>query len=666
MKTVSSTFKQNIAQMGKQIDTIVTCSNVILSADDVNSIIPTFNTNILKSAMKQIDLDCNIQLSVGTNINVQFGIMIDEVNQIYEYINYGNYIVYDNAYNADTLSYVHTCYDKMLYSMTDYVGLGLEYPTTVDEYINAIAEFLGLTFKNYGTTYVNSDKIIVNELYTDIGFTFRDILDELAQVTASTICINEETDELEVRYIVETNDIINDDYLKDTNIQFGQIYGPINSIVLSRSADADTVYLQDAQSIIDNGLCEIKIRDNQIMNWNDRSDYLPDILNQLGGLTYVLNDFGSSGICYYEMCDRYTIEIEEDFYSCVMFNDEVHIDSGLEENIFTELPEESETDYTKSDTTDIRLNQLYIIADKQRGQIELMSSDINANYENITELIITSDSIQQQVSDTNNNLQNTSDYLQGQIINNTTLINQTSTNIVTTIQQTGGNNRIQNSVGYKDSEFWTLNSDVIVTTSQDSDTEQTTTSGSKFIINSGSTGTSMQQSYLTIVGTDYNISFKYRRTTVNGGTTTITLNRSDQDFDVLVSDTVDSTDWVLVSFPYTATISNPYIIFDCGRDQLEFSDFIVNEGEEQPWSQYFDEVYGKTHTLDSTGLTLKNLNNNNNSRLTDVSLLLSDGINTTAELSAQRVASNRGEFTNECKVGNLRILVIDNNNIIEF
>ena len=32
------------------------------------------------------------------------------------------------------------------------------------------------------------------------------MLDELAQATASTICINESTDELEIRYINNTND----------------------------------------------------------------------------------------------------------------------------------------------------------------------------------------------------------------------------------------------------------------------------------------------------------------------------------------------------------------------------------------------------------------------------------------------------------------------------
>ena len=76
------------------------------------------------------------------------------------------------------------------------------------------------------------------------------------------------------------------------------------------------------------------------MNRNDRSDYLPDIFSKLGGLEYYLNDFSSTGICYYDLCDRYTINIGEEYYSCVMLNDEINITQGLEENIYTEMPEQ--------------------------------------------------------------------------------------------------------------------------------------------------------------------------------------------------------------------------------------------------------------------------------------------------------------------------------------
>lgn len=169
---------------------------------------------------------------------------------------------------------------------------------------------------------------------------------------------------------------INEEYLKDINVNFGQKYGPVNSVVLTRGAESDNIYLQDENSIAQNGLCEIKIADNQIMNWNDRSDYLPDILEKLDGLEYYLNDFSSTGIAYLDLCDRYNVEVFGNTYSCVMFNDELLVTQGLEENVHTDMPEETETDYTKADKTDRKINNVSLIVDKQEQKINALAEKI--------------------------------------------------------------------------------------------------------------------------------------------------------------------------------------------------------------------------------------------------------------------------------------------------
>jgi hypothetical protein len=112
------------------------------------------------------------------------------------------------------------------------------------------------------------------------------------------------------------------------------------------------------------------------MNFNNRSDYLPQILNKLNGLEYYLNDFTSTGITYYDVCDRYSVKIGDKIYSCVMFNDEINVTQGLEEIVYTEMPKETQTDYTKADKTDRKINQTQILVDKQNNKIELLSSQV--------------------------------------------------------------------------------------------------------------------------------------------------------------------------------------------------------------------------------------------------------------------------------------------------
>lgn len=240
-------------------------------------------------------------------------------------------------------------------------------------------------------------KLFHGELYLNIGYKYRDVLDDLAEVTGSAICIRNDN-VLEIRQINNTNDTIDEEYFKDINVNFGKKYGPVNSIVLSRS-ESDNIFTQDVASIQANGLCEVKIKDNLIMNENNRSDYLPDLLQTLDGIEYYLNDYSSTGIMYYDFLDRYNVKIGENTYSCVMFNDEQYITQGLEEQIYTDEPEVAETDYTKADKTDMAINKTYIIVDKQNQTIESVVENVTTQNQKISQIEQDIDSIRQTVND---------------------------------------------------------------------------------------------------------------------------------------------------------------------------------------------------------------------------------------------------------------------------
>ena len=384
MKTHTSGFKTNIKSLGRQLSTRITYGNTTLTNEDINSINYNYKGDILKSVMKQLEIDSNIDIPLKTQITLQFGVL---VGNSYEYLNYGTFIVEKSEKQENTNSYKITCYDKMILSMVDYEDLGITYPITIRSYINAICTKLGITFANASSTFVNYNKEIPNELYLDdngnsLGFTFRDVLDQLAQVTASTICIND-SGNLEVRYITNTNDTIDEEFLKNINVNFGEQYGAINTIVLSRSAGADKISLSQPTTLPDADKIAIEISDNQILNGNDRDTYLSEILTKLYGLTYYINDFDSTGICYYDLCDRYNVTIDNTTYSCVMLNDEINITQGLSENIYTELPKTSEQEYKYMDSTDRRINQTTLIVNKQQGEITALVSQVENIEEDI-------------------------------------------------------------------------------------------------------------------------------------------------------------------------------------------------------------------------------------------------------------------------------------------
>ena len=421
MKTHTSRFKELIKQNGRQLDSKITYEldgdTIELGVEQLNSITPHYEADILKSVMKQLDVDSNVEIPVGTEINYQFGLLVDGD---YEYLDFGNYIVYSVEKQEDTKSWKIVAYDKMIYSMKDYESLEIEYPITVKNYLIAICNKIGLTLHN--SSFANEDTEIQQELYLDnegnsLDYTFRDVLDEIAGATASTICINE-NDELEVRYITDTEDTIDEEYLKDINVNFGEKYGPVNSIVFSRSAESDNIYRQDEESIELNGLHEIKITDNQILNYNNRDEYIDEVFEKLDGLEYYANDFSSTGVAYYDLCDMYNISVDGNTYGCVMLNDELEVTQGLVENIHTDIPETSETDYKKADKTDRKVNQTYLIVNKQEGTI--------------TGLVSRTEDLQNEVGNM---------YTIEQV---DTLVQNSTTGVTNTFSEAGGNNIFRN------------------------------------------------------------------------------------------------------------------------------------------------------------------------------------------------------------------------------
>lgn len=392
MKTHTSDFKSQIKNMGRQLDNVITYGSTTLR-DELFSVTPIVNANILKSVMKQLDIESSVDIPKETVINYQLSVL---VNGDYEYLDFGNYVVYSSEKQEDEKTYKITCYDKMLYAMKQNENLSLIYPITIKNYLIEIANAIGLTVAS-GTFY-NQDLQIPAEIYAGLEYTYRDILDEIAQATGSVICINA-NDEIEVRYPNATSDTINEEFLKDVNVNFAEKYGPINSIVLSRAGGSDNVYTQDTESVLENGLCEVKIVDNQIMNGNNRSDYLQGILSALDGLYYYKNDFSSTGICYYDVYDLYNIQIGENTYQCLMLNDEIDIKNGIEEYIHTDIPEQSQTDYSKADKTDRRINETYLIVDKQNQSIEAMASNITEQNEEIASIRLQYNELLSRISD---------------------------------------------------------------------------------------------------------------------------------------------------------------------------------------------------------------------------------------------------------------------------
>ena len=412
MRTHTSNFK-NALKETKEQEYKVSYGTTTIYGNDLKNFNPVVNSDLLKTVMKEFYFETPKKIEIGTIINAQQGILVEEN---YEYINYGDYIIKESEYNPNDKTYSYKCYDYMLKTMIDYKELNVTYPITIKDYIKAICTYCGLEFASYDNNFVNSTKTINEDYFNNGDYTFRDILDYIAQLVGGWICIDK-NNKVEVRYTNETNEIFDDDYIRNINVDFNKKYGPVNSIVFSRGAGSDNIYRKDDTSIKNNGLCEIKIADNPFLESDNREDFIDGIFNKLKGLEFYILDIDTVGILFLEVGDLYNFEFgsliktsnlksglvksglmksqsAEDkiqySYKCLLLNSEIKTIDGLTETQYVEEPQTSETDYKTSSPTDKSIKNAIIQTNKNSAEILLkVNSDkvisaINLSPEQIT------------------------------------------------------------------------------------------------------------------------------------------------------------------------------------------------------------------------------------------------------------------------------------------
>ena len=388
------TYCEIMQQPGKRIHPKLyyyddTNTKVEIDRDDIESAKLSYNSPLTGSVMTGLTATLKVKLP-DKPIYFQNTATYNGTNATKTYGPF--YLKEEPKFNASNKTYEHTMYDGFLKGMIDYQPITITYPTTVLAFFQQLCLKCGYTTNI--TSLPNGSRSITMDIYEGINYTYRDVFDDIANATGSLFRCNNGVIE---KCPLGTSEItIDDDLLKNQNIELGEHFGPINAIVLSRADNADNIYKRDETLTSWN---EYKISDNQLMNDNNRSDYLDELYNALYGIEYDIFDLELVGYGGFNPLDKVTITTNNTTYNSYVFNNELTFTQGVEECIYTELPEESETDYKTSDTTDKRINQAYIMVNKQNQTINALVSEVSETTEKTAELEITVSQIQQQVAE---------------------------------------------------------------------------------------------------------------------------------------------------------------------------------------------------------------------------------------------------------------------------
>lgn len=288
---------------------------------------------------------------------------------------YGTFIVKEAEYKDETNSVVLTCYDLMLLAMTEYNPI-IEPGKTMSlyDYFETLCADIGLKFEI--TIYPNMNVEIDGEKF-DESYTKRDVLTQIAQAAGGTIAIK--NDKACVLFPKASGAIVEPSNLK--TIEIGELFGPVNSVVIARTPQEDNIYKKDETA---EKICEIKIENNQLMD-SHREDFIDGLYEALKGLTYYPHRVESFGIGILDICDLFTIEtLDGKTYTSLHLSGEVKIDQGIVETTEGAAPASTGTEYKAASESDRVLNKTILRVDKQEQTIQALITKTESSTNNLT------------------------------------------------------------------------------------------------------------------------------------------------------------------------------------------------------------------------------------------------------------------------------------------
>lgn len=398
MKVFSNTFREALRE-DRQLNAVVSfrtsqAFNVLTTQDDknlmtensdflvtekvflnydkesINSINPLFNTSLFKTTCKSVQIDSINKIEKGTWINIKIGVYKVDTKD-YEYLDFGNYYVNEEpVYQADTNSYLTTAYDKMVESMVSYDDnpLSVKFPISIRNFIVAICEKFDWNY-DFSENFPNYARNVPENIYEGQGLTYRDVLDDLNGVCGGSFMFDIKN-KLVYKDLTETKEIVEDNDLKDVNVNFGEKYGKVNALTITTNGNVVIYNREDSKSIEQNGKVEFNINDNYLLNY-DAEYYADEIFSIVNGLEYYLYDVDSTGLLIFDPLDVFTFRHDGIDYKTIMLNDDIKLTQGLVETTYVEKPKENKSDYKVTDMDKNKLNNAIISLNKANSEIVL-------------------------------------------------------------------------------------------------------------------------------------------------------------------------------------------------------------------------------------------------------------------------------------------------------
>ena len=574
---------------------------------------------------------------VGKTIRIGYGLSLGGGS--YESINYGYFLVTEAPVKKGAETTTIKAIGKMSEMQNADYETGIEFPRTIAELAEAVGNRFGLTVADM-SLLPNYNYEITEDLYENISSeNYRNILAEIAGATASMAVVDDRL--LQIYFRPHQNTVqYSLDYEKLKSLTVGAHYGPVNSVVLSRMPAEDNIAITDEQSVEDNGLTEVKLANNEIMD-DDRTTFIGNLLNAVDGIEWTGFEATTVGLGWLECGDR--VEFEDDngnLVEGIITYRKITVDGGIKEEIKGEIPPETTTNYALAGGVMKTIYNTEIKVDKQGQEINLIVEE-QTNFENQTN-------------------------------SNFTQVAQNIHGVVTSVQNSGGNNLIKNSAFYQvDGDnlplHWALSGSGTWTAIPSADASANGSLSGQVIQLADKTISQVvtvkpdDDSIVEASKTYYSFSCRLKKTAV--GSATITLSDGTQEGVWTISlgnnETSNYGEFAIEGIlPHSTELTIRVTASNDTGIEFYVTDMMLAVGNlRTQWTQANGEFSNSQVQIDIDGVTIKNSNlDGSYTKQTSQAVEVFKNNQLAAIISSDTVSANTGAFKNEIDMPPLKVV----------
>lgn len=318
-------------------------------------------------------LEDNIE---NREFNASVGVKYDDNST--EYIGMGTYVVEKPKDEQTTNFSSFVAYDLLMQHLDEPYTTELDYDNetiTIADVYEELCTTLGLTPAT--TTFTNGTITVENNPFTNKE-TNRVVLNAIAKVACAFVDIDDETNEIDLKWLSNTLDYTfqKSDY---STVEGGKtVYGPVNSLIIRNSAvESENVSHDDPESIALNGEHQLVISEDYFLyNAEKREEALMPIWNKVNGLTYTectLNTL--TGKPFLKKGAKFRVYLDEENYiDSYVLQNEFKYDGTFSNTIKCPVLTEQQIKTKQDISLGERLRQTEIIVNKQEGTIDLYTT----------------------------------------------------------------------------------------------------------------------------------------------------------------------------------------------------------------------------------------------------------------------------------------------------